>query len=71
MEDLPFGILAALVTEFAVKDLPLGRTLMTMIYINMDMTWTNQKQGLTVILGSNSSPLDERQRTYLPAKAVI
>ena len=27
MEDLPFGRIAALVPEFAVKDLPLGRTL--------------------------------------------
>ena len=28
MEDLPLGIIAALMPEFAVKDLPLGRTLM-------------------------------------------
>ena len=28
MEDLPFGRIAALVPEFAVKDLPLVRTLM-------------------------------------------
>ena len=31
MEDLPLRIIAALVPEFAVKDLPLGRTLMTMM----------------------------------------
>ena len=31
MEDLPLGGIAALVLEFAVKDLPLGRTLMMMI----------------------------------------
>ena len=31
MEDLPLGRMAALVSEFAVKDLPLGRTLMMMI----------------------------------------
>ena len=31
MEDLPLGIIAALVSEFAVKDLPFGRTLMMMI----------------------------------------
>ena len=31
MEDLPLNRIADLVTEFAVKDLPLGRTLM-MIY---------------------------------------
>ena len=28
MEDLPLGKIAALVSEFAVEDLPLGRTLM-------------------------------------------
>ena len=32
MENLPFGRIAALVPEFAVKDLPLGRTLMIMIF---------------------------------------
>ena len=31
MEDLPLGRIAALVPEFVVKDLPLGRTLMMMI----------------------------------------
>ena len=31
MEDLPLGTIAAFVPEFAVKDLPLGRTLMMMI----------------------------------------
>ena len=30
MEDLPLGRIVALVPEFAVKDLPLGRTLMMM-----------------------------------------
>ena len=30
MEDLPLGRIAALVPEFAVKDLHLGRTLMMM-----------------------------------------
>ena len=30
MEDLPLGRIAALVPEFAVKDLPLGRILMVM-----------------------------------------
>ena len=35
MEDLPLGRIAALVPEFAVKDLPLGRThdaVMTLIF---------------------------------------
>ena len=38
MEDLPLGRIAALVPEFAVKDLHLGRTLMMMmmIYINFE-----------------------------------
>ena len=31
MEDLPLGRIAALVPEFAVKDLHLGRTLMMMM----------------------------------------
>ena len=33
MEDLPLGRIAALVPEFAAKDLPLGRTLMMMYRI--------------------------------------
>ena len=32
MEDLPLGRIAALLPEVAVNDLPLGRTLMMMIY---------------------------------------
>ena len=32
MKELPLGRIAALVPEFEVKDLPLGRTLMMMIY---------------------------------------
>ena len=31
MEDRPLGRIAALVPEFAVKDLPLGRTLLMMM----------------------------------------
>ena len=31
MEDLPLGRIAALVPEFAVRDLPLGRTQMMMM----------------------------------------
>ena len=30
MQDLPLGRIAALVSEFAMKDLPLGKTLMMM-----------------------------------------
>ena len=36
MEDLPLGRTAALVPELAVKDLPLGRTLMMMMMFIMD-----------------------------------
>ena len=35
MEDLPLDRIAALVSEFAVKDLPLGRTLMMMMIAYM------------------------------------
>ena len=37
MEELPLGRIAALVPEFAVKDLPLGRTLMMMMMMMMMM----------------------------------
>ena len=36
MEDLPLDIIAALVHEFAVKDLSLGRTLMMMMMMMMN-----------------------------------
>ena len=39
MKDLPLGRIAALVPEFAVKDLPMGRTVIMMIAI------TFQKSG--------------------------
>ena len=42
MEDLPLGRIAALVPEFAVKDLPLGRTLMMMMY-NNSKYYVNEK----------------------------
>ena len=35
MDDLPLGRIAALVREFAVKGMPLGRTLMMMIQISL------------------------------------
>ena len=39
MEDVPLGRIAALVPEFAVKDLPLGRTLvMKYIYLQSSST---------------------------------
>ena len=40
MEDLPLGRISALVPEFAVKDLPLGRTLM-MIMIHTGKAFIN------------------------------
>ena len=39
MEDLPLGRTAAFVAEFAVKDLPLGRTLMIYIYIFINQSY--------------------------------
>ena len=33
MDDLPLGRIAAFVPEFAVKDLPLGRTLIMMMIL--------------------------------------
>ena len=41
MEDLPFGRIAALVPEFAVKGLPLGRTLILMMKMMMRMIVTD------------------------------
>ena len=45
MEDLLLGRIAALVPKFAVKDLPLGRTLMMIIlvYLGVDLCDTNGK----------------------------
>ena len=45
MEDLPLGRIAALVPEFAAKDLPLGRTLMMMmigLFIDCHFLFENQ-----------------------------
>ena len=35
MEDLPLGRIAALVPEFAVKDLPLGSTMMLVMMMKL------------------------------------
>ena len=35
MEDMPSGRIAALVPKFALKELPLGRTLMMMMMISL------------------------------------
>ena len=52
MEDLPLGRIAALVPEFAVKDLPLGRTLgfiiiiiIIIIIIFNPLLWISVKSG--------------------------
>ena len=44
MEDLPLGRIAALVPEFAAKELPLGRTLMIMMEdaANVVYPWLNK-----------------------------
>ena len=41
MEGLLLGRIAALVPEFVVKDLPLGRTLMMMYEMKDDIKWMN------------------------------
>ena len=41
MEDLPLGRIAALVPEFAVKDLPLGKTLMMTMGTNPTFAFEN------------------------------
>ena len=53
MEDLPLGIIAALVPEFAVRDLPLGRKLMTMmINIVYGKIITREGKNAGTIVGS-------------------
>ena len=44
MEDLPLGRIAALVPEFAVKDMPLGRTLMMMMMMIMIYAKTHMRR---------------------------
>ena len=72
MEDLPLGRIAALVPEFAVKDLPLGRTMMMMMAINLEflgqfeakgykseITWNEIKASLTSIMGGSPGDVSE------------
>ena len=55
MEDMSLGRIAALVPEFAVKDLPLGRTLMMMMKRKI-----NPLQSYVDILSQHSNaPMDE------------
>ena len=63
MEDLPLGRITALVPEFAVKDLPLGRTLMMMIMMggltglsrNVSDHFISRVVGLNLASGIDSS----------------
>ena len=73
MEDLPLGRIATLVPEFAVKDLPLGRTLM-MIYIYIyrgegwlwfPEIWSGQTQILMELIFNPSGEFCEVRRTQL------
>ena len=71
MEDLPLGRIAALKPEFAVKDLPLGRTLMMMI--NLELTppgkYKPNARESDACRGSNSlwtRTLDRYTRAGLP-----
>ena len=52
MEDLPLGRIAALVSEFAVNDLPLGRRLiMMMIYMdNLITEYTPNSSKISVFI---------------------
>ena len=47
MEDLSLGRIAALVPEFAVKDLPLGLTLKMMM--NVKLTFSNEDSTFTIM----------------------
>ena len=49
MEDLPMGRIAALVPEFAVKDLPLGRTLMMVMMMYRLSNWEDMYFVLEVL----------------------
>ena len=56
MEDLPLGRIAALVSEFAVKDLPLGRTLiMICIYVCVCVCRELEICGSNPVLATNFS----------------
>ena len=62
MEDLPLGRIAALVPEFAVKDLHLGRTLMMMINKvtsqKLRNIWIEVEYRLNIPLATNGSHVE-------------
>ena len=58
MEDLPLGRIAALVPEFAVKELPLGRTLM----ISLTLCSYNTKRILRMTVTLIMQPYDNKIR---------
>ena len=75
MEDLPLGRMAALVPEIAVKDLPLGRTLMIMMMMRglklPDICLTGEEKPRKNLSeescpdrGSNPGPLRDRRTCY-------
>ena len=50
MEDLPFGRIAALVPEFALKELPLGRTLMMMMHLQLRSETVTVRRRMNLVL---------------------
>ena len=71
MEDLPLGRITALVPEFAVKDLPLGRTLMMMIHTNGHriQTLQNTKYKMVEIKNSNIQECNMYRARWLRGNA--
>ena len=60
MEGLPLGRIAALVPEFAVKDLPFGRTLMMMM-----MIIPSNEVGRSKLPAPLAKPIGPSQKRYL------
>ena len=52
MDDLPLSRIAALVPEFAVTDLPLGRTLMMIVHFFLRTIYSRMLKFLRVIYES-------------------
>ena len=64
MEDLPLGRIAALVPEFAAKDLPLGKTLMMMMIYKSILLGPTGYTAWNMIVKLFLSPLEQRLRLF-------
>ena len=72
MEDLPLGRIAALVPEFAVKDLPLGRTHDDHDYPYKNKFSTTQKSFNTVSINLyNNLPISNRESSTSVFKRLL